>query len=398
MPKIQIKYWISISIFIIFIFAPGVKLLSLTKQEIKQAEKKESRVFSRFPKINFSKFDLDLFLVKFEKFINDHIGYRQSLEYYYSKSRYWLFGISPTTRIIRGKSGWFYTGIGRERINNKSNASFDLISEWSGKNLLNQKQLLQWKKVLEERQEFFAKNSTKFIFSIAPIKQDIYPEYLPGNLADFQATNRRRQLCEYLNQQSKVPCVDLAKALLDYKATHPETLLYLKTDSHWNEIGALVAYQALLSKAQELFPQKKLDALNLATLNLKYNPNFKHNGFAGLLGFPITEPRPLLTAKESTDFAQVRVKVGGDKEGMRTRVLLNPVAKDFNSILILGDSFIEKSTIFFAKHSSRTTYFRSITTDFSKNHISKIPGTKNADLAIQTIYHPYIVNSMPSNN
>ena len=97
------------------------------------------------------------------------------------------------------------------------------------------------------------------LFAFAPNTGTIYPEYLPDTLHRFGSTSRLEQVTEYLAQHSDFQLVELRPALEQAKARGQ---LYYKTDSHWNQMGGLVAAQQIGARIRDLFPIWKTDRLD----------------------------------------------------------------------------------------------------------------------------------------
>lgn len=79
-------------------------------------------------------------------------------------------------------------------------------------------------------------------FVVAPNKATIYPEYMPKH---YHVFDQKSNL--YLLQESShdLPFIDVLNELLEHK-DYFQDLIYHKKDSHWNQLGAYVAYQRIL--------------------------------------------------------------------------------------------------------------------------------------------------------
>ncbi len=79
----------------------------------------------------------------------------------------------------------------------------------------------------------------------------IYPELMPGSLHRLHSHYRADQLLAYMRAHSTVEILDLRPALLEAK---PRGLLYHHYDTHWNDRGALIAYQQIAARLKQWFP------------------------------------------------------------------------------------------------------------------------------------------------
>lgn len=89
---------------------------------------------------------------------------------------------------------------------------------------------------------------TKLIVIIAPNHSTIYPETMPDWLQEQRqegATSKLQQLYSKM-QGSEVIFPNLTELLLSKKSE--DALLYQKTDTHWNELGAYYAYEYLMNE------------------------------------------------------------------------------------------------------------------------------------------------------
>jgi alginate O-acetyltransferase complex protein AlgJ len=87
---------------------------------------------------------------------------------------------------------------------------------------------------------------------IPPNKETIYPENLPNDLARARPQSRLDQILDRLRRtHSAVHLLDLRPALLAAKSSGQ---IYFKTDTHWNDRGAYVAYVAIMEAVKDLLP------------------------------------------------------------------------------------------------------------------------------------------------
>ncbi len=98
-----------------------------------------------------------------------------------------------------------------------------------------------------------------FKIVIAPNKHTIYPEFLPLDIKNSQGVSTRLdQLRNFLisNGLGSV-LIDLRPALVLSKGKSPDPLYYL-TDTHWNQLGAFIAYTEIMKNLITAFPQIKI--------------------------------------------------------------------------------------------------------------------------------------------
>lgn len=96
--------------------------------------------------------------------------------------------------------------------------------------------------MLSMTQEALNEKGVKFLFTIAPNKNSLYGENMPyyDSLKVTDETNRER-LTQVLKQEG-VSYADLYQAF-----TEQDEVLYHARDSHWNNKGAALAADVLMS-------------------------------------------------------------------------------------------------------------------------------------------------------
>jgi len=177
---------------------------------------------------------------RFDAFFNDHFGLRNLLITFHNRVLLRFFPDSDRLPVIVGKDGWlFYKGR-------------QVIHYHLGWHPFTEDELRQWKEVLEDRRDWLKRQGIAFAVFFAPNKHTIYPEYLPDYLRPQARPSRLDQLIEYLEANSDLMVIDTRSAILEAKEW---SLLYHKTDSHWNCRGAFTAYQAVMSRLAKIFPK-----------------------------------------------------------------------------------------------------------------------------------------------
>ena len=154
-----------------------------------------------------------------------------------SKIQYDIFNHSDIEKVVVGKNGWlFYSGENNIKIATEEYPDFD---EGELKDIC-QKQI--------ETQQRLAEQGIEYVLILPPSKVSIYPEYLKGNFAVTRTPVDI--LADYLEEHSDIKVIRLKTALLKEKE-YSDSLLYFKTDSHWNAYGYYIAYNALVDKLNE---------------------------------------------------------------------------------------------------------------------------------------------------
>ena len=158
-----------------------------------------------------------------------------------------IFGVSNLDSVVVGKDGWLYYA--------------STLDDYMGRGALTEQQMRGLAHNLALVQKRVEEHDARFLFTVAPNKNTLYPEHMPSYyLADGDAERNRDRLCGALAQSSVNYC-DLFAAF----ETQPETL-YFKRDSHWNNKGALIASNEILDKLgkehddyAEIEPEQRID-------------------------------------------------------------------------------------------------------------------------------------------
>lgn len=133
-------------------------------------------------------------------------------------------------QVIIGKDDYLFLG----------NRYGKIIDKTQGLYPYTQKQIDIWTTKLKEVQDWYEVRSIKFIIVIAPNKHSIYYDKLPENTPYKMKGTITDDIVRYSNKKN-INILDLRPILINNKK---DKTLYMKTDTHWNNIGASIAYIA----------------------------------------------------------------------------------------------------------------------------------------------------------
>lgn len=175
-----------------------------------------------------------------EYFFENHFPARNFLVAFSNRVIYAVFGVSPIPQVIVGQKGWLFQA--REGVARPFTPD----------------ELEMWSRLIEERFLWLEKRGMAYLFIVVPTKSTLYPEFLPNSHHRALRPARMDQLIQRLRAHTRVPVLDLRLALLPAR---DQRLLYLKTDSHWNEAGACLAAAFIYQEAaSRLFPGRSFPA------------------------------------------------------------------------------------------------------------------------------------------
>jgi hypothetical protein len=191
----------------------------------------ENRLLAAFPQRPDGVAGLKKFQSGWEAYFNDHFGCRKVLVRWHNKLKWSLFEEKNSRNVLVGTGGWMFASEKR------------MVEHFCGSLPFTDRELNDWQKLLERRRDRLAQHGIKYIFVLAPDKHSIYPEYLPAWLKDLGGRTRVDQFFAHMKAHSTVEVLDLRPALLAAKKTAP---VYLKTDTHWNQLGAFIACENVI--------------------------------------------------------------------------------------------------------------------------------------------------------
>ncbi len=202
----------------------------------------EKRKLAEMPDVECTPRAIGRFPSKFEAYFNDHFGYRKRLIRWHGKAATKWLGVAPSPKVVRGRDGWlFYAGEG-------------VIDYHRARYPFTRGELVEWQRALEGRREWLAARGIRYLVVVAPNKHSIYPEYLPAWVNRVGDATRLDQLLEHMSGHSDVAILDLRPPVLAAKG---DRFLYHRTDTHWNDRGAFVAYRAIMRRLAGWFPQAR---------------------------------------------------------------------------------------------------------------------------------------------
>ncbi len=222
---------------LLFVVLTGIPLVLLIIVPVVQVAETEKRELAAFPEKPAGIAAIPPYPKRFEAWFNDHFGLRTALIHGHSRVKVSLLGVSTHQKVALGNNGWLYY-------------SGDVMDDFRGVRRLGHEGLVYWQRFLEGKRDWLAARGVRYLFVVAPNKQSIYPEFIPARHTRV-GTPMLDQLLAHLKRNSDLEILDLRPALAAAKQTGR---LYDKTDSHWNERGAYIAYQAMMERLTAWFP------------------------------------------------------------------------------------------------------------------------------------------------
>lgn len=230
----------------LFLLSLFVPVLGAWRKWDPSGESHENRRLAPRPTLPRTFKELTSYSDRWLNFYRDHFGFRNTLIRGVALTRFHGLGADTDGRVLVGRDGWLFL---------RPDGDQNFIA-FRGLNPFSEDELNAWQKVLEQRAAWLGARGIPCLFVIPPNKETIYPEYLPDEISPIRPPSRLDQLLKHVRDtHSPIHLLDLRPALFAAKKTGR---LYFKTDTHWNDLGAYVAYRAIMDSVMQLLPGWKI--------------------------------------------------------------------------------------------------------------------------------------------
>ena len=187
----------------------------------------ENKRLKEFPAVTAKDGALNTdFLKDMGAYFEDHFAFRQQLVTADAEVQSNVFRVSNVDTVIKGENGWLYYQATLDDYIGKT---------MSGRNIRNVAHNLS------VMQRYVESKGAKFLFAVAPNKNSLYGENMPYYDRVKAGSVRSHDLLEPKMAEEKIRYLDLFTLFEEQDET-----LYLKRDSHWNNKGAMLVYNAML--------------------------------------------------------------------------------------------------------------------------------------------------------
>lgn len=233
--KRRVKYVISGLYFLLILGICIAPLLLLWVRPMQVTA--ENRTMASLPKMQTEEGFNWNYLQEAGAYFTDHFACRQEMVAINAGIRSGIFKVSPVEDVIVGDNGWLYYAA--------------TLDDYQHKNSISERMLFNIAHNTALMQEYVEGLGKTFVFTIAPNKNSLYDENMPGRMQYHLAEKSDAQrLLPWLIRE-EVQYVDLFELF-----GAQEEILYYARDSHWNEKGAVLVYHTLLEacgKAHETY-------------------------------------------------------------------------------------------------------------------------------------------------
>lgn len=189
----------------------------------------ENRTLAEFPDIGSG----SAFFGGLTEWFNDHLPYKNQMVALHSELFLSLFDSTPNPRVVIGEDGWlFYNNYDAENP----------IDDIMGKSAFSDEEMDRIGDNLESCADRMEERETAFVFLLAPNKETVCSDLLPGYLRKGMVQMTRADiLAEHLAGRD---------ILFVYPKEELEGLkdgyqLYYRYDTHWNRLGGYVGTRSV---------------------------------------------------------------------------------------------------------------------------------------------------------
>ena len=165
----------------------------------------------------------------FEAWLCDHFALRAAAVRANAMMHYRLLHTSSSDQVVAGKGDWLYFT--------------PTVPDYTGEGRLTEDELDAIAANLRAFAEAYEAQGARVYIAVVPNKSSVYPQYMPDRYprrADGGNLPLLRRACEAL----PITWIDLATPLME--AAKGDRLVYYRTDTHWNALGAAIAARAVL--------------------------------------------------------------------------------------------------------------------------------------------------------
>lgn len=169
------------------------------------------------------------YLSQLGDYFEDHFAFRQYMVDADSRIQSGIFKVSSADTVLVGESGWLYY-----------TATLD---NYLGTDGMTERELYNAARNMKLMQDYVTEHGAEFVLAIPPNKNTLYSDNMP--YYDNKKANQYQDLTD-LTTQITEEGINYSN-LYDLLSSQSQ-VLYLKRDSHWNNMGALLAYNSILDK------------------------------------------------------------------------------------------------------------------------------------------------------
>jgi alginate O-acetyltransferase complex protein AlgJ len=366
-----------VAAFLATVAAPGIGLIARTHADTVSAI--EMRDLAPWPAWSWHLKSIAAWPAAFKSYFVDHFAFRDSLIHWRAEVYWRGFGASSTDTVMAGRNGWlFYADDGG-------------LQDYVQTDPFPKDDLEAWRITLEKTRDWLAAKGIRYLVVFAPDKPAIYPEYMPTSLRRMSPDYRVDRLLRYLGQTSDLDVIDL-RPILTAAALKSPVPLYDPYDTHWNDRGGLVGYEAITSKLHQWFPAiVPTPIAGFIPSSSVMHPAGTHGDLARMMGLAAGGGVEMgaFVPREGR-VAKIVEPAVPNPYGEDGRVVTEIAGSTLPRAVIFRDSFTSRLIPYLSEHFSRAVYLWE--NDFDPDVVSQ----EHPDVVIQEYVARHLFTFVPS--
>ncbi len=332
----------------------------------------ENRELASWPRLTRSVSSWRAYPGAFSAWFDDHFGLRSTLVRWSGEVRLFGLGVSPSRAVAKGADGWFFY------------ADDFAAEDYAKVAPMTADELANWRLALKQAHRWLAARHIAYVFMVAPDKHVLYPEAMPASLARVGDLSRTDQLLTTI--QDLGFGVDVRPALFAGR-THER--IYQRTDTHWNDRGAFLAYQQIIRAVRARLPavppewsRDEFDAVER---------DAEAGDLAGMMGLRRVLREEQLALLPKRVRRAIVVEPRGAPATAEEGYLVTAIpGSTLPRAVIFRDSFVSQMAPFLSEHFSRAVY--AWQNDFDAALVAR----EQPDVVIQEIVGRHLYSFIPS--
>jgi alginate O-acetyltransferase complex protein AlgJ len=333
----------------------------------------ENRELAAFPELNRSWTSIADYGSGLSAWFEDHFGFRSALIRWNGETRLFLMGVSPSAAVVKGRGDWFFYG------------EDHALEDYANDPPMPPEAVDNWREALVRARDWLAARKVAYVFTIAPDKHTIYAGEMPRTIARIAPVSRTDQLL-LAALDGDVAAVDLRPSLF---AARVSERIYQKTDTHWNDRGAFVAYQRIIEAVRALQPR-----VGPAWTRADFDAEGREVAgmdLAGMMGLTrVLREIDLPLVPRRVRCARVIEPAGAEPTAEEGRLVTEIPGSTLPRALIIRDSFTSQLVPFLSEHFSHAVYLWQ--NDFLPEDVQR----EKPDVVVQEIVGRHLYDFIPS--
>lgn len=268
------------------------------------------------------KFNQDVF-EQMGTYFEKHFAFRPAIISVDAEIQSSLFKVSNLESVVVGKDDYlFYSST---------------LDNYLGKNTMSSRAIDNIAHNLKLTQSYVQAQGAQFMFTVAPNKNSLYSQFMPYYYSQKVSDTKDIDNLETAMSEYEINYCDLYPVF-----ENTDEVLYMKQDSHWNDKGAMLAYEKILTELNKSHPEFTTEA----------SPSADFMGDLGKMLYPKTQE-----AEKNFDYSsQFNYEYVNKVNSVEDPIIKTQCDSASGSLYMYRDSFGNSILPFFAS-SYQNAYF-----------------------------------------